>query len=276
MSAEIDRLLYIMERLRDPKSGCPWDIEQNFKSITKYTIEETYEVVDAIEREDFANLKEELGDLLLQVVFYAQMAREQGLYDFYAITAAVADKMVKRHPHVFGNDSSIKTSDDLMVRWEADKAKERLAQGNTTDGVSPPSALDGVIGTLPAMARAVKLQQRAARVGFDWVNPKDILDKIDEETKELKDELDADPQDLVLVEEELGDVLFVLCTLARRLKIDPEGALRAANRKFERRFRGMEALLATEGKTMEAQSPETQESLWQEVKKREKSGIPKG
>ncbi len=264
----LDRLLAIMARLRDPERGCPWDLEQTFRSIAPHTIEEAYEVADAIERDDMPGLKEELGDLLFQVVFYAQMAGERGAFDFDAIAAAEADKMVRRHPHVFG-DAAVGSAGEQTVQWETHKARERADKARASGRA--PGALDGVIAALPALTRAVKLQKRAARVGFDWTEAADIVDKIAEEAGELRVELDAAEADRDRIEDELGDLLFALVNLARRLDIDPEGALRRTNAKFERRFRRIEARLAEDGRAAADQTLEELERLWQLAKRDELS-----
>ncbi|MBI1272697.1 MAG: nucleoside triphosphate pyrophosphohydrolase [Alphaproteobacteria bacterium] len=269
----IARLLAVMAKLRDPNGGCPWDIEQDFKSIAPHTVEETYEVVQAIENGDFDELKDELGDLLFQIVFYAQMAKERGLFDFYQIAGHVAGKMVSRHPHVFGDTKGIDSAGAVVDLWETNKAKERSKAGKDTSA-QPASALDGVINALPAMQRSVKLQKRAARVGFDWIEADDILDKVEEEIGELRVEIEAKkPKDsgesIESVQEELGDLLFALTNLARRLEIDPEVALRGANRKFETRFRGMEAILRSKNEKMTEKTLEELENLWIEVKRYE-------
>ncbi len=242
----LNRLLAIMQRLRDPDTGCPWDIQQNFATIAPYTIEEAYEVADAIERDDMADLQDELGDLLLQVVFHAQIAREAGLFDFDAVTRGIGDKMVRRHPHVFGKDNN-------SIGWEAIKAVERRAKSED------PSALAGVAKSLPALMVAEKLQKRAARVGFDWPDAQGPRDKIFEEMAELYTAPDAQSR-----QEEYGDLLFAMVNLGRKLKIDPEVALRAANAKFEKRFRGMERLVGAE--QFAGLSLDEQEDLWQQVK----------
>ncbi|WP_207478766.1 nucleoside triphosphate pyrophosphohydrolase [Arenibaculum pallidiluteum] len=264
--SNIDRLLAVMARLRDPETGCPWDLEQDFGTIAPHTIEEAYEVADAIERGDMTELREELGDLLFQVVFYAQMAQERGLWDFDAVAGAVTDKMIRRHPHVFGADS-VESADAMVVRWEDQKAQERAAKA--ADEGREPSVLDGVIAGLPALTRAMKLQKRAARVGFDWTDPADILDKIEEEIGELRTELAARERDRI--EDELGDLLFAVTNLARRLEVEPEGALRRTNAKFERRFRRIEALLAVQGRSTDQTSLEEMEALWQQAKREERS-----
>jgi len=258
----IDRLLAIMRRLRDPERGCPWDIEQDFSTIAPYTIEEAYEVADAIARGDVEDLRTELGDLLLQVVFHAQMAAERGLFDFEAVAAAAAEKMIRRHPHIFG-DARIDTAEAQRRSWEELKAAERERKAARTGG--RPSALDGLPHSLPALMRALKLQERAARVGFDWPEPAGILDKIEEEVGELRAELasDGDPEARRM---EVGDLLFTLVNLARRLEVDPETALRLANGKFERRFRAMEKAAAARGQRLEALAPEELDALWQAAK----------
>jgi ATP diphosphatase len=265
MSRNIDRLLEIMARLRDPERGCPWDLEQTFRTIAPHTIEEAYEVADAIEQDDMPALKDELGDLLFQVVFYAQMARERGTFDFDAIAGAICDKMIRRHPHVFG-DVTVDSADAMVVRWEDQKAAERNAKAEAEGRQA--SVLDGVTGGLPALTRAVKLQKRAARVGFDWTDPADILDKIEEEIGELRHELaDADKSRM---QDELGDLLFAVVNLARRLDIDPETALRGTNAKFERRFRRIETLLSEAGRRPEDAGLDDMEALWQQAKREEK------
>jgi MazG family protein len=262
----IDRLLAIMARLRDPAHGCPWDLEQNFATIAPYTIEEAYEVADAIERGDLAALRDELGDLLFQVVFHGRMAEEQGLFAFDDIAHGCADKMERRHPHVFG-DAEIADAAVQTVAWEAIKAAERAAKGGGT--AHPISALDGVTPALPALTRAAKIQGRAARVGFDWDDALPVLDKIVEEADELRAEIAAgSAQDRL--DEELGDLLFAVTNLARKLDLDAEGSLRRATLKFERRFRGIEERLHAAGQTAADQSLATLDQLWDAVKADEK------
>jgi len=264
-SRDISRLLEIMAALRTPGSGCPWDLEQSFASIAPYTLEEAYEVADAILRNDLTDLREELGDLLLQVVYHAQMAREAGAFSFADVAAAVADKMVDRHPHVFG-DARIATAEAQTASWEARKAAERAAR---KDGAAEPAgALDGVARALPALLRAEKIQQRAARVGFDWKQTGPVIDKIEEELGELRAELAAGTVDQARLTDELGDVLFAVANLARHCKVDPEAALRATNDKFERRFRYIERQLAEAGRKPVDASLEEMEALWQEAKTR--------
>jgi MazG family protein len=256
----IDRLLAVMARLRDTDGGCPWDLAQNFETIAPYTIEEAYEVADAIERKDMAQLEDELGDLLLQVVFHARMAEEIGAFDFDRVAEAIVSKMLRRHPHVFG-DVSARTQAAVNDNWEKIKAAERAAK-KPDDGSS--SVLDGVARALPALARAEKLQRRASRVGFDWGAPEPILDKIAEEIGELGAELaTADKERIV---DELGDVLFAVVNLARHLDIDAEVALRGTNAKFERRFRYVERMLQAGGKSPEQSTLEEMEALWKAAK----------
>lgn len=255
-----DDLLDIMARLRDPDSGCPWDIEQTFATIAPHTVEEAHEVADAIVRGDMAELKDELGDLLFQVVFHARMAEEQGAFDFADVVDAINDKMLRRHPHVFG-DASIADADAQTANWEKIKAQERATKGETDT-----SALAGVARGLGSLQRAVKLQKRAARVGFDWPTVEPIFDKLEEETEELKQAIDLKDGDNI--EEELGDLLFVLTNLARKLDVDPDMALRRSNLKFEHRFRAMEALAAERGLDFTALDLDGQEALYRKVKGR--------
>ncbi len=255
----LPRLLEIMARLRDPETGCPWDIEQNLKSIAPYTIEEAYEVADAIEKGDMDELEGELGDLLLQVVYYTQMGSEDGAFSFDSVTKKIADKMIHRHPHVFGDESRDKSSTQQVADWEKIKAVERAAKS-----VEQAKTLDGIAINLPALTRAVKLQKRAARVGFDWPSALEVLDKINEESAELveaHEELSHNEQI-----EEFGDLMFVMANLARHLDIDPEEALRKANTKFIRRFEGVEAKLANLGKTPQQSDLVEMDALWDAVK----------
>ena len=261
-TAGLPRLLEIMRRLRDPQTGCPWDIEQDFDSIAPYTIEEAYEVADAIERGDMGDLCDELGDLLLQVVYHAQMAEEASDFGFDDVVTSISEKMLHRHPHVFGDESREKTAEQQIVDWEAIKAAER-------DGKQVSSALDGVAAGLPALTRAIKLQNRAARVGFDWPETGMVVDKIAEEARELveaRDTLGAEE-----IEEEFGDLMFVMANLARHLGIEPESALRAANTKFTRRFNKVEELLKVLGKVPEESDLAEMDALWDQAKMLEKS-----
>ena len=256
------RLLAIMRRLRDPETGCPWDQVQTFDTIAPYTIEEAYEVADAVARQDWDALKDELGDLLLQVVYHARLAEERGLFDTARVASAIADKMVRRHPHVFG-DPSAATQGTHSEAWERKKAEERVARALT-------GALAGVPNALPALTRALKLSKRAASVGFDWPDAQAVLEKLAEETEELKAEIAAGASCHRLAEE-IGDMLFVQVNLARKLGLDPEACLRAANAKFERRFQAVEQALAREGKIPSETTLEEMERLWAEVKRSEAS-----
>ncbi len=265
MSTNIERLVEIMALLRHPDKGCPWDVVQDFASIAPHTIEEAYEVAEAIETGDMAALEDELGDLLLQVVFHARMAEEAGRFDFNSVAAAICDKLVRRHPHIFG-DAVVKTAAAQTRAWEDQKATERRrkAAGNgETDSV-----LDGVSVALPALTRAAKIQKRAARVGFDWRAATEVLDKCREEIGELEREL-AEDETGDRVEDEIGDLFFTCVNLARKLEIDPETALRRGNAKFERRFRRMERMLADRGLHIEDTSLAEKEALWQRAKMNE-------
>ena len=262
MTREIDRLLEIMTALRDRERGCPWDREQDFASIAPYTIEEAYEVAEAVRESDMPALKDELGDLLFQVVFHAEMAREAGHFSFQDVATAIADKMERRHPHVFG-DAHVADADAQTHAWEAHKAAERKAGPSGEKG-----ALAGVPQALPALSRSRKLQDRAARVGFDWPSAQDVWDKIAEERAELYEEMTADGGNERLLDE-LGDVLFGYVNLARHLGVDPETALRATNAKFERRFRRIEALLAERGKTAEDVDLKELDRLWNQARAEE-------
>jgi MazG family protein len=262
----IEKLIAIMARLRDPENGCPWDKLQNFSTIAPYTIEESYEVADAIERDDRPSLKDELGDLLFQVVFHAQMAREESSFDFNDVVDAICEKMLRRHPHVFG-EGDVRSEQEQTKAWEEQKAAERAASGRNT---AASSALDGVALPLPALMRAEKLQNRAARVGFDWPKTEPVFAKIDEEILEIHEVITngGDPNDL---EDEVGDLLFACVNLARHLSVDPEVALRRGNAKFERRFRQIEANLSAAGKSSEECSLEELEDQWQAVKGTERN-----
>ena len=265
MTRPIDDLIAIMARLRDPERGCPWDREQNFRSIAPYTIEEAYEVADAIERADMAALKDELGDLLLQVVFHARMAEEAGEFAFDDVALAIADKMVRRHPHVFG-DVRVASVAAQNEAWEAHKAAERQARAQDGGAAGAAhSVVDGVALALPALLRAAKISGRAARIGFDWPDARAVIPKIAEEIAEVEAELDAGGAPAAL-EEEIGDLLFAVANLARKLEVEPETALRRATAKFERRFRQVETLAAERaiGRDLDAL-----EALWQEVKGKE-------
>ncbi|NJS38743.1 MAG: nucleoside triphosphate pyrophosphohydrolase [Rhodobacteraceae bacterium] len=255
----IDRLLAIMAALRDPATGCPWDIEQTFATIAPYTLEEAHEVADAIDRQAWGELKGELGDLLFQTVYHAQMAAEAGHFTFAEVVETISDKMIARHPHVFGTESRTKTADQQTKDWEAQKARER----------GTARTLDGVARALPALTRAVKLQNRAARVGFDWPSTDQVLDKLVEEAREVVEARDTLTQDALT--EEIGDLFFVMANLARHLKVDPEAALRAANQKFTRRFARIEDWLAEGGKTPTDSDLNEMDSLWNRAKAEEKA-----
>ncbi|HLY54187.1 MAG TPA: nucleoside triphosphate pyrophosphohydrolase [Stellaceae bacterium] len=258
----IDRLLAIMAQLRARGSGCPWDLEQSFATIAPYTIEEAYEVADAIARNDLTALRDELGDLLFQVVFHGRMAEELGAFGFQDIADQCADKMIRRHPHVFGDGAQIASAAEQTRAWEETKAAERAGRASLSH-----SALDGVAAALPALTRAVKIQNRAARVGFDWTEAAPILDKIEEEIGELRAELADGTRERI--EDELGDLLFAVANLARRLDCDAEGALRQATAKFERRFRAMEAVAMAEARPLRDRDLDELESLWQAAKRQE-------
>lgn len=262
---KIDALLEIMARLRDPDGGCPWDLEQTYATIAPYTIEEAYEVADAIEQGDMEGLKDELGDLLLQVVFHAQMAKEDGTFEFADVVRAICEKMIRRHPHVFGDEEQ-RNAGSVKGRWEEIKAEEKAAKGTVS-----ASILDDVPHALPALSRAVKLQNRAARVGFDWPDTSQVIDKLNEEMLELSAEV-AKGGDADRLEDEMGDLLFVYANLARHLKIDPEAALRRANAKFRRRFGRIEEKLAAEGRKPEQSTLKEMDALWNEAKREERDG----
>lgn len=267
---DIQRLLEIMARLRDPQHGCPWDLQQTFATIAPYTIEEAYEVADAIGREDLDAIREELGDLLFQVVFHARLAQEQGAFGFADVVAAISDKMERRHPHVFGDAPTMELTAQA-ASWEAFKRDEREAAGERDT-----SALAGIARGLPEWQRAVKLQSRAARVGFDWPGHAPVIAKLHEEIGEVEAEfaaLERGPDTAAAqdrLEDEIGDLLFVAANLARHAKVDVGSAMRRANRKFERRFRAMEALAKHEGQPLETLSLEAQEACWNRVKAQER------
>lgn len=257
----LDDLIEIMARLRHPETGCPWDIEQDFKSIAPYTIEEAYEVADAIARGDTAALQDELGDLLLQVIYHARMAEEDGLFAFEDVAHGISAKMIRRHPHVFG-DAVIKDAETQTVSWETIKAAERKEKDADKDH---HSVLDDVPSALPALKRAEKLQKRAARVGFDWTEAAQVIDKIREEVDELEAEV-KDGAAAERLEDELGDLLFAVVNLARKVKVEPGTALRQTNLKFEKRFRFIERMLAADGRSTEDASLDEMEALWQRAK----------
>ena len=256
------RLQEIMRALRDPEGGCPWDIEQNFSSIAPYTVEEAYEVADAIERENWDDLKNELGDLLLQTVYHTQMAEEENLFNFNDVVNQISEKMIKRHPHVFGSLKQNKTSDQQIKDWEAIKADERVKKNQT-------GILDDVALNLPALVRSLKLQKRAARVGFDWPTVSKVLKKIEEETKELVEAKEFESQERI--NEEFGDLMFSIVNLGRHLKVDPEEALKKANKKFITRFKFIEDEIKSQGRDLEDTSLEEMEKLWQSAKNTDSS-----
>jgi ATP diphosphatase len=267
-SRDIARLIEIMAALRAPGSGCPWDLEQNFQTIAPYTIEEAYEVADAISRGDLDDLKDELGDLLLQVVFHARMGEEQGSFAFGDVVQAITEKLIRRHPHVFGDNGGMSTG-EVNVQWDQIKEEEKAARAKAGKGPAPgrSGALSGISPGLPALARALKLQQKASAVGFDWNDPKAVIDKIREETNEIESELaGGDPEH---VKEEIGDLLFVVVNLARHMGVDSETALRDTNLKFERRFAAIEDALAAVGKTPEQATLAEMDALWDAAKEKE-------
>ena len=255
---DVSALLEVMARLRNPESGCPWDREQTFATIAPYTIEEAYEVADAIERSSWKELKEELGDLLLQVVFHSRIGEERALFDFGDVVAGIVEKMIRRHPHVFG-DEQLADSEAQTEAWEAHKAREKPHH---------QSVLDGVTVALPAMTRAVKIQRRVARVGFDWPTAEPVFDKIVEELGEVKEECSIETPDRQRIADEVGDLLFACTNLARHLKVDPESALRGTNQRFEQRFRHIEELLAEQGRKPQDLNLEELETLWVQAKER--------
>ncbi len=263
----IEKLRWIMSQLRDPITGCPWDIKQTFSSIVPYTLEEAYEVADAIEQNDFTELEKELGDLLFQVIFYSQLGQEEKKFDFDSVVAAICEKLIRRHPHVFVNHESNQlrlTDDEIKKNWENEKAKERSDkhEQNTL------SILADVPKNLPALSQAAKIQKRCSHVGFDWHHKVDVLDKIKEEVLEVEEVLEDNPEALA---EELGDLLFAVVNLCRHAKEDPEALLRAANKKFTKRFHGVEALAKQANKTMQAHELSELEGYWQQVKNLEKN-----
>jgi nucleoside triphosphate diphosphatase len=259
--SSMDRLLQVMAALRNPDGGCPWDLEQTFETIAPYTIEEAYEVEEAIQNKDYASLKEELGDLLLQVAYHSQIAQERNLFSFQDVVEAISQKMVDRHPHVFGNANE-RDADTQTAAWEKQKATERLkkAKAHGNDSVS---RLDGVAVNLPALMRAEKLSKRAARAGFDWPDTNGVFDKIDEELLEIKEEIAKSSSDFLdRTEDEVGDLLFTVVNLARKLGVDPEVALRTGNRKFEKRFRHLEQTITE----VEKATPEELQAAWVKAK----------
>ncbi|MCP1651090.1 MULTISPECIES: nucleoside triphosphate pyrophosphohydrolase [Pseudomonas aeruginosa group] len=275
---KLEDLLYLMARLRDPQHGCPWDLKQSYASIVPYTLEEAYEVADAIERGDFDHLREELGDLLFQVVYYAQLAREEGRFEFDAVVDGITSKLIRRHPHVFPDGDLYGEPDPAKLeeaavkqRWEELKAEERAAKAAEPVQLS---LLDDVPSALPALSRAAKLQKRASQVGFDWADALPVVDKVREELDEVLEAMAGG--DTEAQAEEVGDLLFVVVNLARKLKVDPETALRAANAKFERRFRYIETALRDQGRTLEDSNLEEMDELWGAAKRDEKNPLSCG
>lgn len=281
MSYTVDDLKTLMARLRDPETGCPWDTKQTFRTIVPHTLEEAHEVADTIEREDYGHLKEELGDLLFQVIFYAQMGQEQDLFGFDDVVDTLVRKLLRRHPHVFPEgtlesriDPDNRPTDDwIAASWERIKAEERAEKGESANR-EPSSRLEDIPASLPALARADKLQRRAARYGFDWPDIAPVFDKLEEEIGELREAWEnarQDPAAQDAVEDELGDLMFVCVNLARFMKVNPDQALRRTNRKFEARFRAIEQVLAEQGRVMEDESLEALDAIWNSVKGVERS-----
>jgi ATP diphosphatase len=256
----INQLLHVMARLRDPNGGCPWDLQQNFDTIAPYTVEEAHEVAEAIARDDRSELKDELGDLLLQVVFHARMAEEEGSFDFHDVAQAIHDKMVRRHPHVFG-DARSETAEEVKQDWESIKAAERAEKGEHR-----ASHLDGVPDGLPPLQRAARIQKKASKVGFDWTHPDEVVEQVHSELDELKDALAG--LDQQHIDEEFGDVLFTLVNLSRHVRVDAGQSLRRASEKFARRFRAMEARAEAAGQDFASLDRDELEELWQQAKRR--------
>ncbi len=265
-SGDIERLIEIMAALRTPGTGCPWDLEQDFSTIAPYTIEEAHEVADAIARGDLEDLRDELGDLLLQVVFHARMAQEQAAFDFGDVVRSITEKLIRRHPHVFGDTSEL-TPDQVKGLWDAIKAQEKAARAARRGTDTEAGALAGIPSGLPALHRALKLQQKASKVGFDWNDPRAVLAKIREETDEIEGALDQ--MDREAASAEIGDLMFALVNLARHLDVDADAALRATNFKFERRFRSIEQALAARGKSPSQATLSEMDALWDEAKEAE-------
>jgi len=271
--ASIEKLRWIMKSLRDPETGCPWDIKQDFSSITSHTLEEAYEVVDAIEQGDYVELEKELGDLLFQVIFYSQLGQEEQYFDLDSVIAAVCEKLIRRHPHVFAK-TTLETDAEIKANWENEKILERQQKANKVDGKQTNynnlSILADIPKNLPALSQAAKIQKRCAHVGFDWDNMHDVFDKIEEEVQEVKDELNADIINKQALGEELGDLMFAVVNLCRHAKEDPETLLRRANKKFTKRFIGVEEQVNQSGKPFTEHDLAELEGYWQQVKNQEK------
>jgi ATP diphosphatase len=263
--ASIEKLRWIMTQLRDPETGCPWDVKQNFTSITSHTLEEAYEVVDAIEQNDFVELNKELGDLLFQVIFYSQLGQEQNLFDFDSVVDAICEKLIRRHPHVF-SDVDLNTDAEIKSNWENEKLKERQTKNNQEN----LSILADIPKNLPALSQAAKIQKRCSHVGFDWDNITDVFAKIEEEVLEVKEELEAKDVNKFTLGEEIGDLMFAVVNLCRHAKQDPETLLRQANQKFTKRFHGVEAQVQQSERDFSQHSLEQLEQYWQQVKMQEK------
>jgi ATP diphosphatase len=271
--ASIEKLRWIMAQLRDPETGCPWDMKQDFASITSHTLEEAYEVVDAIEQGDFVELEKELGDLLFQVIFYSQLGQEQQHFDFDSVISAICEKLIRRHPHVFA-EATLQTDAEIKANWENEKALERQQkndkQGSEFIDRANLSILADIPKNLPALSQTAKIQKRCSHVGFDWDNPQDVFAKIVEEVQEVKDELDAETVNKKALAEELGDLMFAVVNLCRHAKEDPETLLRQANKKFSRRFVGVEEQVNQSGKSFTEHDLAELENYWQQVKIQEK------
>jgi ATP diphosphatase len=272
--ASISKLRWIMSELRDPKTGCPWDIKQTFETITNHTLEEAYEVVDAIEQGDFVELEKELGDLLFQVIFYSQLGQEQAYFNFDTVVNVVCEKLIRRHPHVFA-DAKLQSDAEIKANWENEKILERAIKNQQLEKniqLPPLSILADIPKNLPALSQAAKIQKRCAHVGFDWDNKHDVFAKIEEEVQEVKEELEKSPNDKNNLAEELGDLMFAVVNLCRHAKEDPETLLRKANTKFSRRFKAVEAHVNDSSKALVEHDLETLEHFWQLVKQQEKKG----
>jgi ATP diphosphatase len=272
--ASISKLRWIMSELREPKTGCPWDIKQTFETITNHTLEEAYEVVDAIEQGDFVELEKELGDLLFQVIFYSQLGQEQAYFNFDTVVNVVCEKLIRRHPHVFA-DAKLESDAEIKANWENEKILERAIKNQQLEKniqLTPLSILADIPKNLPALSQAAKIQKRCAHVGFDWDNKHDVFAKIEEEVQEVKEELEKSPNDKNNLAEELGDLMFAVVNLCRHAKEDPETLLRKANTKFSKRFKAVEAHVNDSGKALVEHDLETLEHFWQLVKQQEKKG----